>query len=414
MCLDVRVMCVLQSTPSLHQLNRLVLPPSSALPQSIPFNVPAHHYLSYVNPPDLMETSSSESMIATGDPLYLSFDERVLHFMRTARMIHFSELCIKMQIVHEQQMEHALHLLASMCWLVQGCWVLKSAIVYDRNWKIGTPVPHPTLAAAHSSMSSSRASRPVADRVQLSREYLITQFARRRVQYRDELLQTVQLELEPLDELLNELARCTTVSAQQQAEQGVASRAQWEWKINTDNTIAKQSDDTHAGTSTAARTHARRSLASPCLPRLPCVRPAVLCCAVFFLPPLTCAFSPSPPPSLSLCVLLLLSAFPRYVCPRNSSCRRSSKSQTTHSHTRRHTDEREEQGLNAHTRRASFSLCRLRSLLACSSAHSSRDPSTRGLLLAHSNTIVHAMSPAGLAAHRQMPPTQQQAATQRK
>lgn len=180
-------------------------------------------------------------MIATGDPLYLSFDERLLYFMRNARMVHFAELCVKMQIVHDTQMEHALQLLSQMCWMVQGCWVLKSAIVYDRNWRPGVPVPHPTLAAAHTGMSAAgRASRPVSDRVQLAREYLLTQFARRRVQYRDELLQTVQLELEPLDELLNEIARCTSLSAQQQQAQGLASRAQWEWKIDTDHTFAKQ------------------------------------------------------------------------------------------------------------------------------------------------------------------------------
>ena len=252
----LRVLCV-QSSPSLHQLNRLVLPSSASLPPPIPFNVPAQQYLSYVNPPDLSETSSSESMIATGDPLYLSFDERLLYFLRNARMVPFGELCVKMQIVQEQQMEHALQLLSSMCWLVQGCWVLKSAIVYDRSWRPGVPVPHPTMAAAHANMSSARASRPVSDRVQLAREYLLTQFARRRVQFRDELLQTVQLELEPLDELLNELARCT-VTSQQQQQEGVASRAQWEWKIDTDNTIAKQS--THntqiSGTSVTDRTTA--------------------------------------------------------------------------------------------------------------------------------------------------------------
>lgn len=215
-------------------------------------------------------------MIATGDPLYLSFDERLLYFLRNARMVHFGELCVKMQIVQEQQMEHALHLLSQMCWLVQGCWVLKSAIVYDRSWRPGVPVPHPTMAAAHSNMSSARASRPVSDRVQLSREYLLTQFARRRVQYRDELLQTVQLELEPLDELLNELARCIPVTSQQQQEQGVASQAQWEWKINTDNTIAKQSD-THTTTHASRQTRTRLGSARCSAPLHP-LRLSRACC----------------------------------------------------------------------------------------------------------------------------------------
>lgn len=223
-------------------------------------------------------------MIATGDPLYLSFDDRLLYFLRNARMVHFGELCVKMQIVHEQQMEHALQLLSTMCWLVQGCWVLKSAIVYDRSWRPGVPVPHPTMAAAHSNMASARASRPVSDRVQLSREYLLTQFARRRVQFRDDLLQTVQLELEPLDELLNELARCVPVTHAQQQDHGVASRSQWEWKIDTDSTIAKQS--THSTTCTTIRpSEAKQIGATRLVARAPlccvrsseCVRVRVLC-----------------------------------------------------------------------------------------------------------------------------------------
>ena len=111
------------SAPAVAQFSRLLSPEQA--PPSIPFNVPAQHYLQYVNPPDLLDSTASESMIATGDPLFLSFDERLLHFMRNCRVVHMRELCTKMQIVSDAQLDHAVQLLASMCWVVQGCWVLK-------------------------------------------------------------------------------------------------------------------------------------------------------------------------------------------------------------------------------------------------------------------------------------------------
>ena len=103
------------------------------------------------------------------------------------------------------------------------------------------PVPPPTLASSstYTSSSSSSRTRAIADRVQLSRDYILCQFARNRVQFRDELLTVLQIELEPLDEILTELAVCTPLTQQQQEQQGVARKAQWEWKMQTDKQMAK-------------------------------------------------------------------------------------------------------------------------------------------------------------------------------
>lgn len=46
---------------------------------------------------------------------------------------------------------------------------------------------------------------------------------------------------------------------------------------------------------------------------------------------------------------------------------------------------------------------RLRKLLSTSTAHPARENATRGLLLSHTENIVHGLSPAGLAADRNTP-----------
>lgn len=230
-----------QSQPSAQQYHRLL---SSVSPPAIPFNVAAQHYLSYVNPPDPLE-NSERSMVATGDPLHLNFEERLLHFMRNARVIHMRELCTKMQIGTVQAVEAAVRLMADMCWIVQGCWVLKSSIAFDRSWRPGMPVPPataaPTSAYAHPasavSSASSRGTRPLAQRIQLARDLLCIEFSRSRVLFRDEVNQVLQLELEELDALLDEVATCVPVSEGQKERQGMAPKAQWEWKLQTDLTL---------------------------------------------------------------------------------------------------------------------------------------------------------------------------------
>lgn len=178
------------------------------------------------------------ALIATGDPLYLSFEDRLLYFMRNCRQIHLSELCRKLQVVDQDQLEVAIRELAAMCWVVQGCLVLKSSIVYDRNWRIGMAVPSATTAP--SSSASSARPRGTVDRVQLGREYLLTQFHQRRIIYRDEVNALLQLELEPLEELLNELATKNTEEDEQVQARGIPKGGQWEFKISTDNTLQQQ------------------------------------------------------------------------------------------------------------------------------------------------------------------------------
>ena len=64
--------------------------------QPIPFNVAAQHYLSYVNPPDVLEANSSNmALIATGDPLYLSFEDRVVYFLRNCRQVSLTDLVLE-------------------------------------------------------------------------------------------------------------------------------------------------------------------------------------------------------------------------------------------------------------------------------------------------------------------------------
>jgi len=226
-----------QDTPTAQEdFTRLLHPDPSTAPP-IPFNVPPASYLSYVNPPDLSESQSGgQSLIATGDPLYLTFDERILYFMRNCRLVHCSDLCIKMNIHTEDKLEAAIRELSNICWIVQGCWVLKSGIVFDRSWRPGLPVPSPTLSVT-TSVSGATAGmrfRRVAPRQQLSREYLLTQFAKNRVVYRDELQKIMQIEVEHMDELLNELAVKKDVSEEQMEKGGIARGAMWEWKLDTD------------------------------------------------------------------------------------------------------------------------------------------------------------------------------------
>ena len=76
-------------------------------------------------------------------------------------------------------------------------------------------VVHPaTQAPAAMSIGGRSAIRGVADRIQLAREYLLTQFHKSRIVYRDEINAVVQLELEPLEELLTELATLKKDSAE--------------------------------------------------------------------------------------------------------------------------------------------------------------------------------------------------------
>jgi hypothetical protein len=201
-----------------------------------------------VNPPDVFESNSSQqSLNATGDSLYLTFEERLLYFMRNCRVCLLSELCLKMGIIDEEQLETALSFLCQMCWVVQGCLVLKSSIVYDRKWKPGmivaSAIQAPNTEGINPNQFQSQRGKGgmggngIAERVQLCREFILTQFHSQRNIYRDELMTLLQLELEPLDELLNELAVKKPLEINQIKQQGIPRGAQWEWKIKTDHSI---------------------------------------------------------------------------------------------------------------------------------------------------------------------------------
>ena len=82
--------------------------------------------------------TSAQSLIATGDPYYLTFQQRLLYFLRNCRVITLRELCIKLLIRDAEAMECMLSEMATLCWIVQGCFVLKSAVVYDRNVRAGS------------------------------------------------------------------------------------------------------------------------------------------------------------------------------------------------------------------------------------------------------------------------------------
>ena len=174
------------------------------------------------------------ALIAAGDPLYLSFEDRIVYFMRNCRQVHFSEFCLKLQIVSEDQLELAMRELASICWVIQGCLVLKSSIVYDRNWRPGMVVPPATQApATGAALTATIKQRGMADRVQMSREYILTQFQHSRIVYRDELNEVLQLELEPLEEILSELANKSQVDTNETRANGIPKGGRWEWKLES-------------------------------------------------------------------------------------------------------------------------------------------------------------------------------------
>lgn len=201
----------------------------------IQFNVPAHEYLQYVNPFDMMEASNNgPSMCAAGDenrPL----QERLLHLLRISRIISFRDLCLKLSLRNTSLLDLCLIDVSLMCWVIQGNLVLKSSIVYDRAWKTGNTIKQTGQQVEHTATHSMSRRDDISaqDRAEYAREYLLTLFHRHRVLNRSSLMPVLKLDLEQFDEILNELARPIHAIINGQQTHGVM----WEFRLTTDHTF---------------------------------------------------------------------------------------------------------------------------------------------------------------------------------
>jgi len=203
--------------------------PTASSPQPVPMN--DREYLAYLNP---TAPASNLQLTTTGD--------RVLSLLRSTRSLPFYRILQKLNVRADGAAGR------DECWrwcerfgyYVQHSFVIKSVLVFDAHLTAQAmeAAAHPAVKTEREREREREHSHRMASRVEMARDYLVCQFYRAPVVYRDKVASVMRLDVEQTEERLRELSerrqRVEGSGGSTGSGSGSGRKGGWEWKWHED------------------------------------------------------------------------------------------------------------------------------------------------------------------------------------